>query len=103
MKFVAATTVLCFALAVVPGAQAGELHRHTSVYGPAGTTTAYTDLVCYDGVCVYDHEVTGPYGYSVSKSATTTEMASGVYERDATLTGPRGASVTRSSTITVNR
>lgn len=103
MKFVAATAVLCFALAAVPGAQAGELHRQATVYGPAGITTGYTDLVCYDGVCTYDHEVTGAYGYSVKRSATTTEVSSGVYEREATVTGPRGASATRSSTITVNR
>lgn len=103
MKFVAATAVLCVALAAIPSAQAGELHRHTTVYGPAGTTTGYTNRACYNGVCTYDHQVTGPYGYSVSKSAITTEVAPGVYERDATITGPRGESVNRLSTITVNR
>jgi hypothetical protein len=103
MKFIAATAVLCLSLAAIPSAHARELHRHTTIYGPAGITTGYSDRACYNGVCTYDHQVTGPYGYSVGKTATTTEVAAGVYERDATVTGPRGASVNRFSTISVNR
>jgi len=103
MKLVAAAAVICLALAAIPGAQAGEIHRYTTVYGPAGVATGYTNRVCYNGVCTYDHQVTGSYGNSVSKTATTTEVGPGVYERDATVTGPRGASVNRRSTVTINR
>lgn len=102
MKFVAATAILCLAFAAAPSAQARELHRQVTVYGPAGVATGYTNRSCDNGVCTYDHQVTGPSGNSASRSATTTEVAPGVYERNATMTGPRGASATRSSTVIVN-
>lgn len=103
MKFAAPSAILCLAFAVVPAANAGEFHRHTTIYGPAGMSTGYTDRTCYNGMCTYDHQATGPNGYSVSRSATTTEVAPGVYERNVTRTGPRGATANRSSAIIVNR
>jgi hypothetical protein len=101
MKLVAAAAALTVALMIATSAQAFEFHRSTIVQGPNGTTTGYTHRTCYNGVCQYDHQVTGPAGYSVNKAATVTQVAPGVYERDVTISGPKGDTYNRHSTITV--
>jgi hypothetical protein len=103
MKALSLTAAALVTLLSASNVMAGEFHRHTTIYGPAGVTTGYTDRVCYDITCTYNHQVTGPYGNSMSRTATTTEVAPDVYSRSATVTGPRGASATRSSTLTINR
>lgn len=102
-KLLAAGATLALALLGTTAAQAGQFHRQTTIYGPAGVTTGSTDRVCYDYTCTLERQITGPYGYSAGRSASTTQVEPGVYERDVLIYGPYGGTVSRGSTITVNR
>ena len=103
MKSKIAVAALVALLASVGAAQAGGITRNTTIYGPAGVTTHQAQRYCFDGVCTYAGSTVGPYGYSASRSATTTQIDDGVYQRSVSGVGPRGNSWSRSGTLTVNR
>ena len=97
------TIIPALFIAAAPAAQAGEIYRAVTVYGPAGITTGETYRACDAEGCQLVRQITGPEGQSVSKTATVTEIAGNVYEREVTVTGPSGGTATRSSLVVIAR
>jgi len=103
MKLIIAAATLATALVAASAAQAGQVNRNVTVYGPHGVSTHSGQRVCYDGVCTYAGSTTGAYGHTTSRSATTTQIDDGVYQRSVTGVGPHGGVWSRSGTVTVSR
>jgi hypothetical protein len=77
--------------------------RSGSVATARGVYTFHGSGSCGNGTCSRSRSVTGPYGYSVSRSGSISRTGPGSYAYSRTTTGPYGGSVTRSGSIYVER
>ncbi|WP_439817608.1 hypothetical protein [Zavarzinia sp. CC-PAN008] len=95
-----APLALAAALAVtLQAGPAAAWERNSTTTTPRGTWSSHGGGSCAHGTCSRHRSVTGPQGYSASRSGSVTRVAPGSYAYSRTTTGPRGHSVTRSGTV----
>lgn len=101
MKLAIVTASLAAVLALGSVTAANAWTRNATVTTPRGTNYGSTTGSCSGGTCSRTRSVTGPNGYTASRSGSVSRTGSNSASYSRTTTGPYGNSVTRSGSVTV--